>query len=1216
MKTSRQRITVGASVAAILGTSIALTTWSPVGLAADGGEDGLAEVTVTGSRIQRRDYDSNSPIVTVDSANLEERAGLNIESFLNQMPAFNPSDSPVTTQTDVQMSPVNSVGISTISLRGFGPNRNLVLVDGHRPVPVNALMVTDVNGIPSAMVERLEIISGGASAVYGADAIGGVTNFLLKKNFQGMQFDAQYGITEAGDGQETRLYSVVGTNFADNRGNVSIGLEYYNREEALQINRRFYTKAWSSPDTASAAGFLYGYNAISFAAIPLQAANSPFAGAVNAVFGDRPTYPAGSGPGAGMTTAPCTFNANPANVCNGVALRINSDGSLFTQTGNNVYKFLEGGGVIDGLEFALQNVYDGTLPVRGQVSETIKWNRPDSLASAPQDRFAIFASSSFDINDRVTFFARGNWNESNTITRFNAANNIGFRAATIPYNPTTDSPVDPTLNYRDAATVAQILANPAAYQNPGFIATGAPGAQHPVSLEAAVLLNSRPRPAADWIFETYPLDSFAPRATVNTTSVWQVETGLNIELPVKDWTAELYYSYGRSSIYEEVKGMGSLSRWRALLIQPDYGRNLTIEGNQPNTVPQGTFSTGLGGAGAQVHCTSGFYDMIFAGDARPSEDCINAYVANLQTRAANQQEIIELNLQGGLFDMWAGEVRGAAGYQYRKNSSQFVPDILQSTGSFLDQVMGLYPMSPLDASTDVHDVYAELLVPVVNDLPFMKRMELELGGRYSNYQYADSTFTYKATTNIQFTDWLRLRGGFNHATRAPNLGELFLNEQEVVAGGGSFGDPCSARSISPIGAAGGDAPDPVPNAGEVAPVLAAGQTLEGANSTYMICQAMMGQLGRDAFYGGNGLPGINASTGAAGGGGGGIMNIGNPNLRSEKANTWTAGIVFTSVSDNPWLAGFTAAVDWWKVDITDAIQLYSGDYANFLCYGTRIVHNMTEAQEQADTPACFNVSRNQASGVNDTLRLAYDNLATISTSGIDVQMNWRADLADLGASKIPGNVGLNVTATFLNYYKTKASPLDVDVETDWKGTLGPNLSGTNPGSYDYRINTSLSYRVNPFSFSLRWRFLPGVWGAAIATQKAIIANNERVVATGEGRMLTYTPSTAVKVASYSIFDLSFNWTMNDTLSLRAGIDNLLDRQPALTGRNLGRPYNPALSAAENDAALASVCSAEALTKGCQNPTNYSLSNPGWGSTSAGFYDTLGRRYYIGLKANF
>src|SRR5699024_954980 len=116
------------------------------------------EIVITGSRIVRRDFQSNSPIVTINSDDFEAQSGLNFESYLNQLPSFNPASSPTTTQGDVQPSAVNSVGIASVSLRGFGANRSLVLVDGRRPVPINALMVTDINSIPSALIERVEVI--------------------------------------------------------------------------------------------------------------------------------------------------------------------------------------------------------------------------------------------------------------------------------------------------------------------------------------------------------------------------------------------------------------------------------------------------------------------------------------------------------------------------------------------------------------------------------------------------------------------------------------------------------------------------------------------------------------------------------------------------------------------------------------------------------------------------------------------------------------------------------------------------------------------------------------------------------------------------------------------------------------------------------------------------------------------------------------------------
>ncbi len=215
-----------------------------------GAEEGaeLQEVQVTGSRILRRDYESNSPLVSVESEALENRSGLNIESYLNQLPQFNPATTPTTAQFDVQITPVNSVGISSISLRGFGPNRNLVLVDGHRSVPINALMVTDINYIPSALIERVEIISGGASAVYGADAIGGVTNFITRNNFEGAEFDVQYGMAEVGDNETIRAYALFGTNFAEGRGNVTFETEYYSRDAALPPQPRLLHGFVQRPD--------------------------------------------------------------------------------------------------------------------------------------------------------------------------------------------------------------------------------------------------------------------------------------------------------------------------------------------------------------------------------------------------------------------------------------------------------------------------------------------------------------------------------------------------------------------------------------------------------------------------------------------------------------------------------------------------------------------------------------------------------------------------------------------------------------------------------------------------------------------------------------------------------------------------------------------------------------------------------------------------------
>src|SRR6185312_12639742 len=275
---------------------------APSASADAGGAGVLEEITITGSRIKRKDLESPSPLVTVDSAQIEQRAGLNLESYLNQLPNYNPAQTPTTDNQDVQPSAVNTVGISTISLRGLGPNRSLVLIDGHRTTPVNALMVTDINGIPAAMIDRVEIITGGASTVYGADAISGVTNFILKKDIQGLIVDAQDSMTQAGDGNQLDASVIMGTKIADGKGNITAGMEFYDRKSASQKDRSFFSNAWQDPNaTVSNAFFVQGYSgyAAGFAGGPSDAG-------LGAVFPAR--YAAAqSGTWPGNTNGVCGF---------------------------------------------------------------------------------------------------------------------------------------------------------------------------------------------------------------------------------------------------------------------------------------------------------------------------------------------------------------------------------------------------------------------------------------------------------------------------------------------------------------------------------------------------------------------------------------------------------------------------------------------------------------------------------------------------------------------------------------------------------------------------------------------------------------------------------------------------------------------------------------------------------------------------------------------
>ncbi len=184
----------------------------------------LEEVTVTGSRIQRRDFVSPNPITTIDAEGLERLGINNIGDAIIQVP-----------QNISQFQPNNTggsafyVGSTLANLRGLNPffgTRTLTLVDSHRFIPTTQGDAVDLNFIPSNLVARVESVTGGASAAYGSGAISGVVNVILDTRLQGVKIDADYGLTQESDGDNARFGIGAGTDFADGRGHIVVGGEF------------------------------------------------------------------------------------------------------------------------------------------------------------------------------------------------------------------------------------------------------------------------------------------------------------------------------------------------------------------------------------------------------------------------------------------------------------------------------------------------------------------------------------------------------------------------------------------------------------------------------------------------------------------------------------------------------------------------------------------------------------------------------------------------------------------------------------------------------------------------------------------------------------------------------------------------------------------------------------------------------------------------------
>lgn len=259
------------------------------------------EIVVTGSLIARRDATSPSPISTVDAGALTSTASPSLDRALGQLPQFSGAQGAAEVG-DSQGTIGFSGGQSYSDLRGLGPNRSLVLLDGRRLMASSPDGAIDLNTIPSSLIGSVEIITGGASATYGSDAVAGVVNFKLRNRIDGLELTAKKSITDEGDGATTSLAAAWGSSFADDRGRVLFALEYAGRDTVAGRDRPFFANIRQlarPPEGIIGAGNFGG--------------GAPTTAAVNAVLAGYPG------------TTPITAGALYPG-----AIGVNNDGTIFT----------------------------------------------------------------------------------------------------------------------------------------------------------------------------------------------------------------------------------------------------------------------------------------------------------------------------------------------------------------------------------------------------------------------------------------------------------------------------------------------------------------------------------------------------------------------------------------------------------------------------------------------------------------------------------------------------------------------------------------------------------------------------------------------------------------------------------------------------------------------------------------------------------------------
>jgi len=348
----RLSLSLGAVAAAGTLTAQAQTT--------DQKSQSLETIVVTGSNIRRVDIETANPVVTIDAAAIQNTGKLTLGDIVQSLPAQMNGTNP-------QVNNGGGSGSATVSLRGLGTQRTLVLIDGR------VVLNKDIDAIPIAAVERVEILTSGASAIYGSSAIGGVVNVILKKNYQGAQFSADYGISDHDDGQRKGVHFLFG--HTSDKGSLMAGIDYNKQDSVLQGNRKF----------SQAAKSLYGRNA------GVSASGSTI-GAIPPVLDPSQVAPGGSSTGAnGRFVIPSTGPLFDHYHCRTLA---HTPGTSGANALTDYHCFVNNG--------------TATTPSDKYNYATV------NLLMTPQERTTLFINGTYHLTDNVDVYLEGTHNKTSS----------------------------------------------------------------------------------------------------------------------------------------------------------------------------------------------------------------------------------------------------------------------------------------------------------------------------------------------------------------------------------------------------------------------------------------------------------------------------------------------------------------------------------------------------------------------------------------------------------------------------------------------------------------------------------------------------------------------------------------------------------------------------------------------------------------------------------
>ena len=1067
---------------------------APGALAQEGEE--LEEVIVTGSRIARDpNLGAAVPVQSIGAEDIQLSGQTDLGEVLNDLPALLSSTSSVNSGTGIfgsgsgETAGAAEVGETILQLRGLGIERTLVLVNGRRHVAgVGGSQAVDIGSIPSQLIERVEVLTGGASAIYGADAVTGVVNFIMKDNFEGLSIDVQGGVADRGDGENFSVNALYGLNFAGDRGNIAIGVNFTDRA-GLKFGDRDWARnnGVASDDANPARRFQRGD--IDAATTPNFAqyyspANSrtprgfsipseqdfiddfqaSFPGQVPTLTSaeqaliqraaNAPTRAILPGHNFALTSGFGVLNVGDLNAPN---IDIDNNGlqdCLQSWEGYNAtYSFAESFGFIGGCWIIDP---DGTVRPHndGLIADLDNQFGPDGGPDAydqddltPEDqKFSLNVLGHYDVSDDVTFFWEGKWSRQEN--EYQGIVNSFWDLLTIaPDNPFI-SQLPP-----DLAAVGQSV---------GLFIT-----RDPIDL--------------------------GPNIDKGTRDTVRFVTGLSGEID-NGWEWEVSANYGRFDLEFEDRNRPIVDRWLAAIDAVDDGNgNPICRSDVDPTPPPSTpfdiplfdpgFFTFNPGDGTCVPAN------ILGGAAGVSQQAVDFITDTVVNRFQTEQFVLAATLVGEWGETDAGPIGFAVGAELRTERSRSVFDplvrgVLPVTTDFGDEGQTLGEVFANEAeprqgslvfdsgattrnvadSYDVGDIFGEISVPILAGRNFAEELTFDAAVRFSNYSTVGNTLTWKAGGSWAPVESLRFRGAYSVAVRAPNIDELFSPRQSAFF---RPDDPCEQTEIDALIAVG----DP------------RGAVRQGNCAAAGIPAGFVDPL-TARFVG---------------------ATAGNADLIEEEAETITVGFVYQP----EWLSGLSFTVDYWDVVIDDAISAPSDQ---------DIVDNCYDSSEFPNNQFCSLLRRNDdptSPQFNGLVFLEQQqlNIGSLEATGVDFAARY-----DFGFDAF--DLSTTISGTYMDKLDEFFDPGDPTAVDPELGELQrPELAATidiNLGRDNWSVNWQTQYLDEQTFRDVEIETVSEQYGPDGIADETYIHN------------------------------LSFAWDINDTYRLYGGVNNVGDEDPFRT----------------------------------------------------------------------